>query len=40
MTKLKWNRQPISSILDTDYYKDPKNGFDKSWHRHQKKTKK
>lgn len=40
MTKLKWNREPISSILDTDYYKDPKNGFDKSWHQHQKTLKK
>ena len=32
MTKLKWNREPIKSSLDSEYWSKPKTGFDKGWH--------
>lgn len=32
MTKLIWDRNPVRSILDSEYYTDPKKGFDKNWH--------
>lgn len=35
MTKLNWNRNNYSSILNSDYYKNPKQGFDKHWHYNQ-----
>jgi len=35
MTKLIWDRGSVRSILDSDYYTDPKQGFDKHWHTQQ-----
>jgi hypothetical protein len=32
MTKLKWDREPVRSTLNSDYWNDPKKGFDKDWH--------
>ena len=32
MTKLIWDRQRSTSILEKEYWNDPKKGFDKSWH--------
>lgn len=32
MTKLKWDRAPIVSKLNSEYWNDPKQGFDKGWH--------
>lgn len=32
MTKLKWDREPFKSVLDSEYWKNPKTGFDKGWH--------
>ena len=32
MTKLKWDREPVRSVLDSEYWQDPKKGFDKGWH--------
>ena len=40
MTKLKWNRDPITSVLNTEYYLNSKTGFDKSWHDKIKASKK
>jgi hypothetical protein len=36
MTKLKWNREPVNSVLNSEYWTDPVNGFDKGWHDRQK----
>ena len=33
MTKLKWDRKPVASVLNTDYFTNPKQGFDKKWHK-------
>jgi hypothetical protein len=35
MTKLKWNREPVRSSLNSEYWFDPKKGFDKGWHDRQ-----
>ncbi len=35
MTKLKWDREPVKSILNSEYWIDPKKGFDKGWHYNQ-----
>jgi hypothetical protein len=32
MAKLKWDRQPPTSIMNSDYWNNPKAGFDKAWH--------
>ena len=32
MTNLNWNRKKQTSTLNSEYWADPKNGFDKSWH--------
>jgi hypothetical protein len=33
MTKLNWERpNNKTSVLNTEYYTNPKNGFDKAWH--------
>ena len=36
MTKLKWDRQPVGNVLNSDYYSIPKKGFDKAWHNKRK----
>jgi hypothetical protein len=33
MTKLKWDRQIKTSTLDSEYWANPKTGFDKEWHQ-------
>lgn len=35
MTKLKWDRNPVRSVLNSDYFLNPKEGFDKGWHYNQ-----
>ena len=35
MTKLKWDRHPVQSVLNSEYWTDPKKGFDKGWHDRQ-----
>ena len=35
MTKLKWDKEPVISRLNSDYWIDPKNGFDQGWHNNQ-----
>ena len=32
MSKINWNRQSQSSVLNKDFWADPKKGFDKEWH--------
>lgn len=39
MTKLVWNRPTWTSQMNSDYWTDPKNGFDKDWHEQQKHKK-
>ena len=39
MTKLDWNRQQWISTLDSDYWTNPKEGFDQAWHKQQKHIK-
>jgi uncharacterized membrane protein YfhO len=39
MTKLNWERQQTSSILNSEYYTNPKTGFDKAWHLEQAQKK-
>jgi len=36
MTKLKWDRSPQNSVLDTKYFLNPKTGFDQKWHNQRK----
>lgn len=36
MTKLNWERKPWVSSLDSDYWTNPKEGFDQAWHQTQK----
>lgn len=36
MTKLDWNRKNWSSSLNSDYWTDPRTGFDQEWHKQQK----
>ena len=38
MAKLNWSRHSYSSIMGSDYYANPKTGFDKAWHQKQAKT--
>ena len=38
MANLNWNRQRNGSILNSDYYKNPKTGFDKEWHEQRAKV--
>jgi hypothetical protein len=40
MTKLKWDRQNWSSKLNSEYWMNPKTGFDSSWHSQQQNLKK
>ena len=35
MTKLKWDREPVRSSLNSEYWTNPKEGFDKGWHDRQ-----
>ena len=35
MTKINWNRQKQVSVLNRDYFINPKTGFDKEWHDRQ-----
>ena len=37
MTKLNWNRTTQSSVLNSEYYTNPKKGFDSAWHTQKKK---
>lgn len=37
MTKLKWDRNPRSSVLNSEYYTNPKKGFDSAWHSQKNK---
>jgi len=30
--KLKWDRQNWVSVMNSDYWTNPKTGFDKAWH--------
>lgn len=39
MTKLIWDRKPVKSLLDSDYWNNPKKGFDKAWHQQQENKK-
>jgi hypothetical protein len=32
MTKINWNREPTSSVMNSEYWTNPKTGFDKGWH--------
>jgi hypothetical protein len=32
MAKINWNRQPRNNILNSEYYTDPKKGFDQKWY--------
>jgi hypothetical protein len=36
MTKLKWDRSPQNSVLNSDYFLNPKTGFDQKWHNQRK----
>ena len=36
MTKLVWNRQNWTSTMNSEYWTNPKEGFDKNWHEQQK----
>ena len=36
MTKLKWDRQNWASSMNSEYWTNPKEGFDKHWHQQQK----
>jgi hypothetical protein len=36
MTKLDWNRQDWKSTMNSEYWTNPKTGFDKAWHEQQK----
>jgi len=36
MTKLIWDRRNQSSTLNSEYWTNPKTGFDKEWHEQQK----
>jgi hypothetical protein len=35
MTKLNWDRQTTSSGMNSEYWTNPKTGFDKGWHDRQ-----
>ena len=35
MTKLNWNRESWTSTMNSEYWTDPKRGFDKGWHDRQ-----
>lgn len=37
MTKLNWNRPQNSSVLNSEYYTNPKTGFDEAWHNQRTK---
>lgn len=37
MTKLDWNRKPQSSIMNSEFYTNPKAGFDQAWHNQRSK---
>jgi hypothetical protein len=37
MTKLNWNRPTQSSVLNSEYYTNPKKGFDSAWHTQKSK---
>lgn len=39
MTKLNWNRKSTVSVLNSDYFTNPKTGFDKAWHEEQRNKK-
>ena len=39
MAKINWSRHSYKTKLDSDYYSNPKNGFDKAWHDRIKKQK-
>ena len=39
MTKLDWNRPGWKSTMNSEYWTDPKTGFDKAWHEQQKHKK-
>lgn len=39
MTKLIWDRQKQTSALNTDYWSDPKKGFDREWHEKRQRVK-
>jgi hypothetical protein len=40
MTKLKWSRESVNSTLNSEYWSDPINGFDKGWHHNQETRRK
>ena len=33
MTKINWGRKPQTSVMNSDYWTNPKSGFDKEWHK-------
>jgi hypothetical protein len=37
MAKLKWGREPVRSSLNSEYWLDPKTGFDEKWHNQRAK---
>jgi hypothetical protein len=36
MTKLKWDRDKWTSTINSEYWTDPRKGFDREWHEQQK----
>ena len=36
MAKIKWDRVPQNSVMSSEYWRDPKTGFDKAWHEKKK----
>jgi len=36
MTRLKWDREKQNSIMNSNYWVNPKEGFDKTWHEKKK----
>ena len=39
MTKLNWDRQDWKSTMNSEYWTNPKTGFDKAWHEQRNKLK-
>ena len=39
MTKLDWNKETWKSTMNSEYWTNPKTGFDKAWHEQQKHKK-
>lgn len=39
MTKLNWSKETWKSTMNSEYWTNPKTGFDKAWHEQQKNKK-